>query len=157
MRPACSGCCPAARRAAVRACALGVASWNRLVGRGDRQRRRPAGSTSRDIPDGAVMIPPRDAVSPELRAGLAGCARVDVVAAAPYFGSPRLLDDRAAWVYHIGAPHGAGAPAASHELVVSDVARPRTFTCRRCSRCPPARAQRCYRERARPRPTCSPR
>lgn len=104
-------------------CALGVASWNRLVVAAIGSDGRPLVDV-RDIPDGAVMIPPRDAVSPELRAHLAGCARVDVFAAAPYFGSPRLLDDRAAWVYHIGAPRGSGAPATPHELVVSDVAPP---------------------------------
>lgn len=104
-------------------CALGIASWNHLVVAVIDADGRPAVEV-RDIPDGAVMIPARDAVSPELRARLASCRRVDVVAAAPYFGAARLLDDRVAWVYHIGAPRGAGAPAARHELMVSDVVPP---------------------------------
>jgi hypothetical protein len=104
-------------------CVLGIASWNHLVvatldgeGRLDLE--------TRDVPEGMVMIPPRDAVSPRMRAHLANCRRIDVLAAAPYFGAPGLLDDRAAWVYHAGALRAPSGPAPRHELVVSDVAPP---------------------------------
>lgn len=104
-------------------CALGIASWNRLVVATLDREGRPA-LERRDIPEGMVMIPPRDAVSPQMRAHLADCQRIDVLTAAPYFGAPRLLDDRAAWVYHAGAPRAPAGPASLHELVVSDVAPP---------------------------------
>jgi hypothetical protein len=44
--------------------------------------------------------------------------------AAPYFGAPRLLDDRVAWVYHAGAPRAPAGPVARRELVVTDVTPP---------------------------------
>jgi hypothetical protein len=104
-------------------CALAIASWNELVVATLDREGRPA-LERRAIPEGMVMIPPRDAVSPRMRAQLADCGRIDVLTAAPYFGAPRLLDARAAWVYHAGAPRTAAAPATLRELVVSDVAPP---------------------------------
>lgn len=104
-------------------CALGIASWNQMVVATLDSEGRPE-LERRDIPEGKVMIPPRDAVSPGMRAHLAGCQRIDVLTAAPYFGAPRLLNDRAAWVYHAGAPRAPAGPATLHELVVSDVAPP---------------------------------
>jgi cellulose synthase operon protein C len=71
-----------------------------------------------------VMVPPREAVSKAMREHLADCPRVDVVAAAPYFGAPQLLDDRVAWVYHAGMPHPRTGPPTQHEIVVSEVAPP---------------------------------
>jgi hypothetical protein len=104
-------------------CALGIASWNRLVVAALDGRGQPMLDT-RAIPEGAVMISPRDAVSRAMRDHLAGCPRIDVVAAAPYFGAPQLLDDRAAWVYHAGMPRPRTEPVTRREVVVSEVAPP---------------------------------
>jgi len=105
-------------------CALAVASWNRLVVAALDSAGR-AQLDVREVPEGAVMIPPRDVVSPALRARLAGCVRIDVVASGPYFGAARLLDDRIAWSYRAGPAHAPTGPTAAREIVVSDVAPPR--------------------------------
>ncbi|HEU4730183.1 MAG TPA: CHAT domain-containing protein [Kofleriaceae bacterium] len=116
-------------------CVLGVASWSRLVVAA-RDADGNAVLETREIPAGLVMIPPAEVVSPAVRAKLAGCRRVEVLAPAPYFGAPRLLGDDLAWVYH--TPHPVGRPAAApaapqvapaagelaRELVVSDVTPP---------------------------------
>ncbi len=104
-------------------CALGIAQWNRLVVAALDSRGRPA-LEAREVPDGMVMIPPAEAVSAAMRARLADCPRVDVVAAAPYIGASRLLDDRAAWVYHAAAPRPPAGRVAAHEVVISEVAPP---------------------------------
>ncbi|HEX3475532.1 MAG TPA: CHAT domain-containing protein [Kofleriaceae bacterium] len=104
-------------------CALGIAQWNRLVVAALDGRGQPALEV-REVPEGMMMIPPAEAVSPAIRARLADCPRVDVVAAAPYLGAPRLLDDRVAWVYHAAAPRPSVGHAIAHEVVVSEVAPP---------------------------------
>jgi hypothetical protein len=103
-------------------CALGIAQWNRLVVAALDGRGQPALEVH-EVHESMMMIPPAEAVSPAIRARLADCPRVDVVAAAPYLGAPRLLEDRVAWVYHAAAPRPAGH-AAAHEVVVSEVAPP---------------------------------
>jgi cellulose synthase operon protein C len=106
-------------------CVLGVASWNRLVvavlgadGKAVVDRRA--------IDAGVVMVPPAEVVAPALRARLNGCRRVEVLAPAPYFGAPRLLDDRIAWVYHSGIARTARElpPRHEREIVVSGVTPP---------------------------------
>ncbi|HET7505647.1 MAG TPA: CHAT domain-containing protein [Kofleriaceae bacterium] len=119
-------------------CVLGVASWNRLVVAA-RDADGNAVLEAREIPDGLVMIPPGEVVSPALRAKLAGCRRVEVLAPAPYFGAPRLLGDDLAWVYRTEHPldgRRSGPPASDRaaappaggeprrELVISDVTPP---------------------------------
>ncbi len=104
-------------------CLLGIASWDHLVVAVLDGGGNPALET-REIPDGDVMIPPPDVVSPAMRARLAGCRRVDVVAPGPYFGAPNLLGVDVAWVYHAGTPRASRGPASQHELVVSDVTPP---------------------------------
>ena len=126
------------RAAAPDRCALGIASWSRLVVAALDAQGRPA-LDIRDIPEGEVMIPSPEAVSSSVRAHLAGCRRVEVVAPGPYLGAPGLLGDGVAWVYATGhtahataagqlgpAPaHGsAGRSARGHELIVSGVAPP---------------------------------
>jgi hypothetical protein len=104
-------------------CALGIAQWNRLIVAALDGRGQPALEV-REVPEGMMRIPPAEAVSSAMRARLAGCPRVDVVAAAPYLGAPRLLDDRVAWVYHAAAPRASAGHATAHEVVVSEVAPP---------------------------------
>jgi hypothetical protein len=104
-------------------CALGIASWNRLVVAVLDAAGRPALET-RDVPEGVVIVPPSELVSPALRARLAGCHRVDVVTPGPYFGTPQVLGDDVAWVYRSGAPRGAEPAQPPHELVVSDATPP---------------------------------
>jgi hypothetical protein len=111
-------------------CVLGVASWNRLIV-AVRGADGQAVVDSPAIGPGTVMVPPPAVVAPALRARLAGCHRVEVLAPAPYFGVPRLLDDRVAWVYRSGtlragtlrAPHEPTSQH-DHEIVVSDVTPP---------------------------------
>ena len=104
-------------------CLLGIASWDHLVVAVLDGGGSPALET-REIPDGVVTIPPPDVVSAAMRARLAGCRRVDVVAPGPYFGAPNLLGVDVAWAYHAGTPRASRGPAAQHELVVSDVTPP---------------------------------
>jgi len=104
-------------------CLLGIASWDRLVVAMLDAEGRPALET-REIPGGVVTIPPPEVVSAAMRARLAGCRRVDVVAPGPYFGAPRLLGDNVAWAYHTGTPRASRGLAPAHELVVSDVTPP---------------------------------
>jgi hypothetical protein len=106
-------------------CVLGVASWNRLVV-AVRDADGAAVIDSRPIDAGIVMVPPAEVVSAALRARLTGCRRIEVLAPAPYFGAPGLLDDRVAWVYHsgiAGTRHDASPPH-DHEVVVSGVTPP---------------------------------
>jgi hypothetical protein len=104
-------------------CVLGVASWNRLIVAALDAGGDPALEV-REIPGGDVMLPPAQVVSPGIRARLAGCRRVEVLAPAPYFGAPGLLDDRVAWAYHAGPARSPRVPAERRELVVSEVAPP---------------------------------
>jgi hypothetical protein len=106
-------------------CVLGLASWNRLIVALLDGDGTPALET-REIPEGVVMIPPSEVISPAMRARLAGCRRVDVIASRPYFGAARLLGDDLAWVYHTGTPRARAPrpPAPTHELIVSDVTPP---------------------------------
>src|SRR5262249_51538292 len=78
-------------------CGLGVAAWNRLIVAALDAGGNPVLETH-EIPSGDVLLPPAHVVSPAIRARLAGCQRVEVVAP-PYFGAPGLLDDGVAWVY----------------------------------------------------------
>ena len=104
-------------------CVIGVASWNRLVVAALDAGGNPVLET-REIPGGDVLLPAAQVVSPAIRARLTGCRRVEVLAPAPYFGAPGLLDDHIAWVYHAGPARPARGPADRLELVVSDVMPP---------------------------------
>ena len=104
-------------------CLLGIASWDHLIVAMLDADGNPA-LEMREIPDGVVTLPPSEVVSPAMRARLAGCRRVDVVAPGPYFGAPKLLGDGVAWVYHTGTPRAARGFDPQHELVVSDVTPP---------------------------------
>jgi CHAT domain-containing protein len=104
-------------------CMLGVASWSRLVVAVRDAGGRDALETL-EIPAGAVMIPPSRVVALTLRARLAGCPRVDVVAPGPYFGAPGLLGDDVAWLYHAGTPRAPRGFDPGAELVVTDVTPP---------------------------------
>jgi hypothetical protein len=104
-------------------CVLGVASSSRLVVALLDAEGAPALET-REVPEGVVMLPASDAVSPTMRARLAGCHRVEVLTAGSYFGAARLLGDELAWAYHTGLRRAHQTAAPWHELVVSDVTPP---------------------------------
>lgn len=104
-------------------CVVGAASWNRLVVAARGADGLPAIET-REIPEGTVAIPAPEVVSPAMRARLAGCERVEVIAPGCYFGSARLLGDDVAWVYRSGAGRAAPHPGAPQALVVSDATPP---------------------------------
>jgi cellulose synthase operon protein C len=116
-------------------CVLGVASWNRLVVAAFDADGRSVLDAPRAIPEGAVMIPAAEAVSPAMRGRLARCPRIDVVAPGPYLGASRLLGDDVAWVYHtgqaghtrqVGTPPPSRGPAA-REVVISQVTPPESL------------------------------
>ena len=102
-----------------------------VVGIGDADRvtvvvRGRDGSTAselRDVPEGQRVLAAEHVVSPALRARLAGCARIDVLALGPYLGLPRVLDASLPWAYRSARPPGP-APAPHRGLVVTDVAPP---------------------------------
>ena len=104
-------------------CVVGAASWNRLVVAALDAGGLPS-IEIREIGEGELAIPPPEVVSPALRARLAGCARVEVIAPGSYFGSARLLGDDVAWVYRSGAGHAAPPVGTPRELVVSGATPP---------------------------------
>ena len=104
-------------------CVVGVAAWNRLVVAVLDADGRPALDT-REIPEGVVMVPPSEVVSPALRARLDGCRRVEVVTPGAYFGTPRLLGGEVAWVYRSGTPRPASARGPTRELVIAEATPP---------------------------------
>ncbi|HEY0189472.1 MAG TPA: CHAT domain-containing protein, partial [Kofleriaceae bacterium] len=104
-------------------CVLGVASWNRLIV-AVRDARGEVALEARELPAGQIRLPAHAVVSPAMRARLAGCARIAVLAPGPYFGAPRLLDDEVAWSYRSGHTPVAAPLLPPRELVVSDVAPP---------------------------------
>jgi len=119
-------------------CVLGVASWSHLVVAAFDAGGKSVLDAPRDVPEGAVMIPAAKVVSPAMRARLASCPRIDVVAPGPYLGAPRLLGDDVAWVYHTGQAGRTGRtgrtgappprdPAHRREVVVSQVTPPESL------------------------------
>lgn len=72
-----------------------------------------------------TAIDPSALVPSELRAALAGCAVVDVIARPPIDGTSRLLPDNVAWRYLSARPQPlAAGPIGDRALVIADVAPP---------------------------------
>jgi hypothetical protein len=73
----------------------------------------------------ATAIDPDALVPADLRAALAGCTDVDVIARPPIEGTSRLLPDDIAWRYLAARPQPlAPGPIGDRALVIADVAPP---------------------------------
>ena len=104
-------------------CLVGIAQWNRAVIT-VRGVDGVAAVQTRGVPDGAVMLPPRELIPAPLRARLAGCTRVAVMASGPYFGAAQVLPPTMAWAYRSSNKPAARSRLVGNELVVTDVSPP---------------------------------
>ncbi len=66
-----------------------------------------------------------DQTVPEsIRAQLAGCESVNVLASQPYYGRPELLPREMAWVFRTGAPERGAPTGPRHQVVVANIDPP---------------------------------
>lgn len=79
----------------------------------------------REPPEGQRLIPASELLPRTVRARLANCARIDVLATGPYFGAANLLDRELRWTYRSSSrplsPHAGGL---AKQVVVTDVEPP---------------------------------
>lgn len=101
-------------------CVLGVTAWNRQIVALRDSDGHPALEA---LPHGELASAEK-VVSEDMRQHLTRCAQVHVLATAPYFGAPKLLDPNTAWSYRAGAPRTANPQPRGIELVVDSVAPP---------------------------------
>jgi hypothetical protein len=115
-----------ARRLGIRSperCSVAIAQWHRAVV-AVRGARGEAAVEARDVPAGALMIPPAQLISRQLQDRLAGCPRVEVLASGPYFGMANILGPSTAWVYKNTSATPSNRIAENRELVVTDIKPP---------------------------------
>jgi hypothetical protein len=104
-------------------CVVAVAQWHR-VAVAVRGADAQFAMETRDVPEGALMVPPSELVSPALRDHLKGCPRVEVMVSGPYFGTANLLEPTTAWFYKAAESAPVAPSRAGGELVVTDVRPP---------------------------------